>query len=178
MSAPELREMLVALPGAVGTDIYRRHQWVWRAMHAHAQHGSAFVFGAVSERLLCVRSDRLPRGAPSALTDGRHRLAVVAARRGGQRMKPVEASAAGDWVTALLWQHGMRVDGLQVLAQWTARGEKPGPSGGGSGMLIALPIVEVTMNVQIVQRVKAMAAWSQGIGRGKRFGFGMLQRAS
>lgn len=172
----ELRETLVALPPWHG-DIYRRHQLVWRAMNGITRVGTSFVFAAVSEHMVAVRSDRIERGAISTLAEGQLRTQLVAARREGTRMTSIQADEMHDWAAVLLSAHGMSLRRLEVLSSSIAAGRKRDRTTG-EEMAIRLPIKEVLLDVEIQHPAKANLAWAHGIGRGKRFGFGMLQRAN
>jgi len=170
-----LREILVALPHSRG-DIYRRHQLVWRAMHGRARQGSAFLFAEVSPHLVRVRSSCLERGSPSSLAEGIHRLQLVTARRDGLRMTVIPDADVTEWVSALLDQHGLRTCHVELRGSSIVTGIKRDRITG-KEMNIQLPVKDLLIDVSISHRAKANLAWAHGIGRGKRFGFGMLQRA-
>ena len=171
----ELRETLVALPSTHG-DIYRRHQLVWRAMHGLVHTGQSFIFTSVSDHMVAVRSERLERGELSALSEGLMRVQLVAARRDGQRMRPIANAHMDDWVADLMALHGLRVHRVTVLADFMAAGSKR-DAASGKTLAIQLPVKNVLIETTIEHRAKAALAWANGVGRGKRFGFGMLQRA-
>lgn len=171
-----LREALVALPLTHG-DIYRRHQLVWRAMHGLVRDGRSFIFASVSDHMVAVRSEQLERGEPSSLTDGWLRVQVVAARRDGQRMMAIESRQMEGWATALLIPHGLSVRRVEVLGDLVASGCKRDPATG-KDLTIRLPVKDMLLDVAIDHRAKANLAWANGVGRGKRFGFGMLRRAN
>lgn len=170
-----VREILIALPPTHG-DIYRRHQLVWRAMQAHASHGRDFVFAAESDHLVRVRSACLDRGTISTVRDGMLRVDLVTAVRFGSKIEPVEHGDMAGWTEALLAQHGFRAQTIEVLRGDVARGRKAQRDTGAT-LMIALPVRTVQVDVRIEHHGKAALAWERGIGRGKRFGFGMLQAA-
>lgn len=170
-----LKETLVALPPWKG-DIYRRHQLVWRAMHGHPKGDRSFIFAEVSPSIVCVRSACLERGTPSGLVDGALRVDLVAARRSGQRMIALTDNETPEWASELLSQHGLQATRVTIIGSEMAAGRKLYKTSGET-LAIQLPIKSLVLEVSIDQRAKANLAWAHGIGRGKRFGFGMLRRA-
>lgn len=171
-----LREVLVVVPPCAD-DIYARHQHVWQAMQGRAHHGRAFIFAAVSPHLVRVRSACLERGDDSVLADGQLRVSLVTAHRSPDgRMVAVEDRNMPTWTRALLARHGLRVEAVNIMGSAVARGVKLDEASG-LPLNIELPVRDVNLTVSIQNRGKANLAWAYGIGRGKRFGYGMLQRA-
>ena len=174
MPTDELREILVSLPGAPA-DIYRRHQLVWRAMHNCTRPGSRFLFAAVSPHLVRVRG-AIDRGRPAVLSDGDIRVDLVVASRHGNSMRALEDSELPGWTRRLMQVHGYAVTDVTTLARGEALGRKLDKSTGQT-LEIRLPVASLHLKTRIENRARADLAWSHGIGRGRRFGYGMMFRA-
>lgn len=172
-----LREIRIALPEHAD-DIYRRHQLVWRAVHGHVGSGRDFLFTAIGSHQALVRSEALPRGAASELREGLLMAALVTSVRtngtGDGDMLP--EAMLGEWLTQLVSENGFRLNRYTVLTEGTVRGRKIDPSTGRT-LAIRLPVREIQLDVTIQHTAKANLAWKNGLGRAKRFGYGMLRHA-
>ena len=165
--------MLIALPDS-GGDLYKQHQLVWSAMHPYTRQGKDFVFGMVSPRLAKVRSTRLPRGAITIPRDGKMEVTLVTSRRNGSLMTALDEAETKLMAKALLFENGFEVDSVEVAWQQSVAGIKIDRETGYNRKIV-LPVSHLSLGVRITHRARANLAWRNGIGRGKRFGFGMLQ---
>lgn len=173
-----MREILVALPGDTD-DIYCRHQQVWSAMSDVAQRGQDFLYAMVSSRLARVRSAKLDRGTVSEARAGAMALTVVAGRRldNSDRLTPLTEAEIAAWLSSLLPGHGLAVGNLVVERVGTAHGIKVDRSvAEPRQMRIWLPFAHVRFDAAITNPALAALAWRDGVGRGRRFGFGMLRQ--
>lgn len=166
------KEILIALPEH-GDDIYRRHQLVWRAMHGNVTSGRGFIFQAVGAHLARVRSDTLERGMATQAREGWLTVTLVASARIPSVATPLKDDDLPGYLDQLMTGHGYELLSCQFTDSWPARGRKRDRETG-RVHAIELPTREITMNVRITHPAKAELAWQYGIGRGKRFGFGML----
>ncbi len=169
-----VREMRVALPDHAG-DIYRRHQLVWEIMHGRARTGSSFVFAMLSPRTALLRSDRIERGTPAVPREGWTVVSIVTALRMPDGSPAMANQEAETYIAGLMLRHGVSVDHLKVSPTRDAVGVKPRL---GSNGRIVLPVRDVLMEVRIADQAHAEAAWRAGVGRGKRFGYGMLRHVA
>lgn len=168
-----INEILVGVPG-IGEDLYKRHQQVWRAMHDHVRQGegSPFLFAQIADRMYRVRSHRLParlsRRIVLPVSGEEYRFQVdLAAMRGSDKKQPVPLSDLDGWVSSLLQKHGYEPHALQVSNVSMVSGMK-------QGMRIQIQSVRGTGMLYVTDTKLAQEAFTKGIGRGKRFGFGML----
>lgn len=168
------REILVALPD-VGGDIYRQHQHVWTVMHGKAKRGgSSFCYAMRSPHLAVVRSHLLDHGAVSSIAERPMRASIVTARQTASGLQALSAAEAPLRVQELLATHGIVTADVAVLEQSSLTGCKCDRETGQS-MRIVLPVSVVQFVPRFSNAAKAHLAWRDGIGRGKRFGCGMLQ---
>ncbi|HEU0198316.1 MAG TPA: type I-E CRISPR-associated protein Cas6/Cse3/CasE [Nevskiaceae bacterium] len=172
MTAP-IKEAIVALPGPA-SDIYRRHQMVWQFMHRKARSGSDFTFAMVADRMALVRSTCLPFGRPSAVSDGLITLDTVALVRNAFGEAPVPDVKAKAFAATLLGTHGFAVHALRVSRHRAETGLKQRC---GRTFRISLPVRTIVADVRVADPRAAADAWLHGVGRGKRFGFGMLRHS-
>ena len=169
------REILLALP-STETDLYRVHQLVWKHV-AQAMGGSrvrpSFVY-RVDGGMVRIRSTDFPATVRriAEFQCGRTvsvDLACIVQTPQGELPVPQEELAG--WVTAKLEAAGYGVDELAVSdCRWLA-GTKITPTG---VQRIRIPCTRVHAAVHAVHPALCTDAWSAGIGRGKRFGLGML----
>lgn len=171
---PAVREVTVALP-AHGEDIYRRHQLVWTVMHGRAGSGGDFVFAMLSPRIALLRSSRFDRGVLTVPREGRLAVSLVAVSRMQDGDRAITDAMAPAFVTDLMGQHGIVVDLVSISPPREAVGIKQRQ---GTRHRIALPIRDVLMDARIADPLLAEIAWRSGIGRGKRFGYGMLRHVA
>lgn len=167
------REILVALPGATG-DIYRQHQMVWDVIQYDVQRGRDFIYAMTSPHLARVRSPHLARGTVSAMRDGPMIIDLVTAKRNGQRMSALASDEAIATAITLLKEGGIRAQQVEILEQANATGTKHDRHTG-RAMTIALPVSRISFHATTMHQAKANLAWINGIGRAKRFGYGMLR---
>lgn len=168
------REILVAVPD-VGGDIYRQHQHVWTVMHGKARRGgSSFCYVMRSPHLAVVRSHLLDHGTVSTLAERPMRASLITAKQTASGLQALSAGEARLRVQELLAAHGIATADVAVLEQRTLTGCKRDRVTG-QAMRIALPVSAVQFVPRFSDAAKAHLAWRDGIGRGKRFGCGMLQ---
>lgn len=169
------REIMIAVPPYHG-DIYRLHQLAWRAMHPYARKGDEFIFASRSPSTIIVRSIKLSRGKETRATEGPMQVCLVATTRSGQILRPLDVQSAPDWLSHLLIEVGIKATNIQVVESSRARGKKRDPITG-CVLDIELPVMQIRFDATLQDQGKAQLAWQRGIGRGKRFGFGMLRHA-
>lgn len=175
------REVLVAVPGD-SADIYLRHQQVWQALHLcgamtgmRIECGADFVFCREAEQLYRVRSERLAArlGRPVRLARaGRFAIDVVAAR-GSSQGEPVPAERVPAWFAELARGHGLAVEVERCALRWE-RGIKHDRRQA-RALRIAHPVAAIAGRYEVANELLAAQAYAAGIGRGKRFGFGMFR---
>lgn len=169
------REILIAIPG-LPTDLYRMHQCVWEHAEraATAGHRPQFLY-RVENGLVQVRGLDFCKGTVREFRPGRTcRLDIAAIKRssnGGEM--PVEASQLEDWTVGLLAKAGFKVRDLDVENYVLQRGIKHDRNTG-RRHLIELPVARLQLELDVLDPDRAQLAWCGGIGRGKRFGLGML----
>jgi hypothetical protein len=167
-------EMILAVPTSM-QDIYRLHQNVW--MHV--------------ERALAVRHRptilyRQDRGMVRVRVSD----AAVMQGCGTPERAFFEADQRMDWKIRLgLWRREQQAtdnhietrvfnmlerSGVEVL---TLRAHKSVSSGRKGSHVIQLPIADVQAQIRVIDPTMAAKAWLNGIGRGRRFGFGMIMAA-
>lgn len=168
------REVMVALPDT-GGDIYRQHQHVWKAMHGDFRHGREFVYSMLSPHLALVRSTRLSRGVTSVLPEHSMKATLVTAAQTPAGLRRLDRDEARGMVASLLHRHGIMAARIEISSQRMATGCKVDRVTG-RRHVIAVPISDVIFDARVHQPALAQLAWRDGIGRGKRFGFGMLQK--
>jgi len=172
-----LREVWLALPGATD-DLYVRHQQVWAALATQAREGRDFVYRYVSPRVALVRGACLRQGViVGDLPPPSIKLDFVASDRVDRnKERPVPHDQVGDWAARLLVQHGMMPTALVVLNHSVAIGTKIARAGQ-PGHRIRYSVATVRADVVVVDPGLSRMAWRLGVGRGRRFGFGMLVAA-
>lgn len=172
-----VREILIALPSPPA-DLYLLHQQVWEHARRAVAPGQrpSFLY-RVDDGLVRVRSTDFARGRTQALSDGPCSLdlaAVIQEARGGER-----AVDPGDllvWTKAKLKRSGLRPERLRIVSYGLQRGNKIDRATGYHHR-ITLPVVRVSFDLEVEDEALANVAWIEGIGRGRRFGLGMLCRA-
>lgn len=169
------REIHVALPDSAD-DLYRQHQLVWEAVRNKLvlPGQGSFVYAMLSPRVAVVRSHRFDRGPPSRLTERPLCLTLVSAVQepGTGRLRALYGEEAVSKISSLLAKHGFGVEDLVVEQQTEQVGKKVR-----ADMRIAIPTSVVRFTPKVQNLALADHAWSNGIGRGKRFGCGMLRVA-
>lgn len=172
-----MREIRLALPGDT-EDLYVRHQQVWAALRTQVQEGRDFLYRLVTPRVALVRSAALLQGpVVDELPPGRIELDLVASDRVDRnKERPVSKEEIVPWVMRLLMQHGLEARDVAVLRHGVATGLKPQRSEQPAHR-IRYGVARIQAAVTISDQRLARAAWREGIGRGRRFGFGMLAAA-
>lgn len=172
----ESRELLLAVPGDT-TDIYARHQQVWAAIAPNVRSGQEFLYRQESPRLIRVRSNALPNGKPVMLRDGWMRLdAVVSDRYDRNKERDVPEDQAVAWISKLVQNAGFDIRSIELERYLIVTGRKPSKEGV-PGHRIRYSTATFRMDLAVNNPFEAQQAWRQGIGRGRRFGFGMLVHA-
>lgn len=170
------REWRVAIP-STGGDVYQQHQLVWQAMRGTGDHIREFIYAMQSPHVAVVRSRQFRRGAVSEAYEGPLRICIVSARQveyGGLQALGVESTL--ELAERLIGNHGIVANDLRVECQSRLRGTKVDRNGA-RPLHIVLPVSELVFHGRFTNRARAAIAWANGIGRGKRFGCGMLRKA-
>lgn len=162
-------ELLLAVP-AVQQDLYALHQAVWeRVSRAQVVKHAPTILYRRDKGLTRVRvSDCAIHGGLPALACFRENdvvsltVRLVLSRDG----RPISPAFAQERVRDLVERSGMDPMAMEFSC-WQATGRK-------HDMLIELGVADVEAKVRIRQPETAAHAWRHGIGRGKRFGFGMM----
>jgi hypothetical protein len=166
-----MREITIALPTSE-TDLYRIHQHVWR--HVVQACGTLreppYFLYRVDGPLVRVRSDAFARAAmASSFTPGRRIYVDLAALHGGGKKQPVPSHLLENWCARQLALAGLSVRTLNVLTYEVRKGFKAA-----GGHTITIPVVRAEADVWVTDQRTCERSWRVGIGRGKRFGLGML----
>lgn len=170
-----MREILIATPEEA-IDIYRQHQQVWEHAQRAAMPGVRPTFLFRAERgLIRVRSPDFARGTlrrflpevPAYLD----LAAIIQSEEGRELSVPSDDLPA--WAQRKLAAAGFDVLKLSVIDVACRAGEKMDRLTGRRHS-IALPVASLKLDLAISDEAKAKAAWATGIGRGRRFGLGML----
>lgn len=169
------REIMIAIPG-LPSDLYQMHQCVWEhAAHAAKPGKKPRFLYRVENGMVQVRGPDFRTGMVREFNPVRPvRLDIVAVKRSrvdGQI--PVEASQLNDWMVGTLEKVGLKVRRLHIESYVIHRGIKRDRNTNRSH-LIELPVARLQLKLDVQDQTLAIAAWSDGIGRGRRFGFGML----
>lgn len=176
-----VREIVIVTP-ALGEDLYAVHQQVWEGVSpwlSSAQR-QRFVFAPESPQasrrndgIWRVRSQHLPAHGTSLAglpPSGRMHVTLAATRTEQHREVEIKEADQQAWAAALLARNGFIVSACTVTARWVAEGNKRS-----TAQRIRIPAVRVALDYNIGSPALACAAFVQGVGRGKRFGFGMLR---
>lgn len=175
------REITVVTPDS-GTDIYAVHQQVWKGVSPwiSSQAGQSFLFAPESlaperrhEGLWRVRSAHLPAQGTTATRLTRTGvlqvvLAATQIRHGLEQ--PVPEADQLDWASAVLQRHGLQTRDCRVIERWVASGIKRS-----ARHRIRVPAVQLLARFSVHDARLAECAFMNGVGRGRRFGFGMLR---
>jgi hypothetical protein len=165
--------MLIALPDTC-TDLYRTHQIVWEhvARATPHIHGADFLY-RVDRGMVQVRSRRFGAhySKPAVLNASRPVYVDLAAVKGQDHSEPIAEADLLPWCESKLIQAGLLPNSLSILDYEVRRGIK---THAGQSMNIRIPVVRVSAKVIIGDIKVSEKAWTTGIGRGRRFGLGML----
>lgn len=165
--------MRVALPSTAG-DVYRQHQLVWQAVRNDVRVGEDFTYALETPHVAVVRSERISRGVPCELREGRMRVLLATARQTDQGLVALAANEVPAMATSLLARHGIAASAIELHDQATLEGSKLDRETGRTHA-IRVPVTDLSFNARFTNRAKATLALQQGIGRAKRFGCGMLR---
>jgi hypothetical protein len=167
-------QILIGVPGD-SDDLYLRHQQVWQAVAKAAPRiqGDDFLYAQVKPRLFMVRSQRLANHSSSHArmpeNGEAHRATIeLVAMTGSKHDQPVPEALVSDWASRVLAAKGLAVDTLELLACVDRVGHK-------SNMRIGLRVASIAARVRVRDAGLLQKAFVSGVGRGKRFGFGMLR---
>lgn len=172
----ELREMDVILPAGVLEDIYKVHQYIWRAIRDHSTTPQPLFLFRVSQGIARVRSRDI--GGPytqlkscPTQSDTLFELGVdlKAAHTVDGKETGIPASQIDEWAIRVLQHNGFKVYEGSVRVE-QLRGEK---NDHGRKHDIRFRVARIRARASIIDQSAAKAAWLNGIGRGKRFGMGM-----
>lgn len=162
-------ELLISVP-ATQQDLYALHQAVWnRVIRAQAvKHAPSILYrrdkGLTRVRVSdCAIHGGLPTQACFRENDVVSLDVRLVVSRDG---RPVHSGVARARVRDLVERSGMDLMEMEFSCS-LASGRK-------KDMLIELVVADVAAKVRIRQPDAVAHAWRHGIGRGKRFGFGMM----
>lgn len=168
------QELMVACPNTGDEqDLYLMHQTVWSITERQQEvrHVPTLLYredaGVIRVRVSdCAMRGTKPVGVSLALgAEMEVRVKLALWRTVPHRVQPGQIEHR---VRQLLCGAGLTCLNVQS-SQYVARGYKSSLNAA-----IALPIANVSGNVRVENAALAANAWTQGVGRGKRFGFGML----
>lgn len=149
------------------------------AIRQHAEQASkrgvrpTFLY-RIDDGLVRVRSVDFGRGTVKSLRAGPCRLDLAAVIQGvdGTR-RAVSPEDLPDWAVTKISQAGFEVSSFKVLDYRMRHGNKWDRSTG-EHHRISLPVARLALDLAIADPQSALSAWEDGIGRGRRFGLGML----
>lgn len=169
------REIHLALPDS-DLDMYRLHQLVWEAVSQKVSPPvrPSFLYARTSARLAVIRSRYLDRGQISRWSDGRKRATLVTSKIGAmdRRMHGLVGMEAINKIRTSMLVHGIYVSDIEIERQYEMVGLKSREA-----RRITLPVSDVLFTAKALNGALADLAWANGIGRGKRFGCGMMRHA-
>lgn len=172
-----VREILIAAPD-VPPDLYQLHQQVWEHAQRAARSGvrPTFLFRA-DKGLIRVRSADFARGMERSFRPGADAsldLAAVLQCSDGRELAVAHADLP-TWAADKLSAAGFDVLALEVVAYDMRSGLKMDRATGRRHR-ITLPVASLRLRLAIADQDKALCAWREGLGRGRRFGLGMLSQ--
>lgn len=164
------REITIALPTREA-DLYRIHQLVWRhvAQASASRGGPPCFLYRIDGPLIRVRSDAFSIGVATSFRPSHPVYVDLAALHGGGNKQPVPTHLLKDWCARQIGSSGFIVRELDVLAQEVRSGFKAA-----GGHTITVPVARVRAELSIADQPTCDRTWRTGLGRGKRFGLGML----
>jgi hypothetical protein len=175
----QLREILLACP-AREDDLYKLHQLVWTFASSMSNRSSPEFLYRQEGSIIRVRSTHFNSRGSTPVRELRsggalNHVAVdlVAVSRGhaGETAIPEEALAL--WSQMVIEKAGFTVHSLEATPMLRV-GNKTDRIHGRAHR-IAMPISRVVARVSVKDRAAAEHAWVHGLGRGRRFGMGMIQ---
>lgn len=170
------REILIALPGLPRpqTDLYDLHQRVWEHASRAATPGvrPSFLY-RVEDGIVRVRSEDFCRGTVRELRAGVCQLDIAAVVQSEAGERAVARPELEAWASDKLAIAGFKVRVLEVQDYSVQHGIKHDRVSGRRHR-ISLPVARLRLDLEVTNPEAARAAWGAGIGRGRRFGLGML----
>lgn len=170
-----LRELLVAVPGN-SKDVYERHQQVWQAVAPFVEKGEDFQFKRVDEALYRVRSRKFGRqGRCVVVPKGPATLRATLSRtliKDG-RQTTIADDELPRWFGTVAGNQGLIVAAASFLGGQRVEGSKKCQSTS-RFLQIRFETVAVEARIEEVEDGAYERALERGLGRGRRFGFGMI----
>lgn len=170
-----VREILIASPDA-NPDLYRLHQQVWEHAQRAARPGVRPTFLYRSDYgIVRVRSADFTRGVERSFrpgVDASLDLAAVLQCSDGREQAIAHADLP-TWASDKLTVAGFDVLALDVITYDMRPGIKTDHATGRRHW-INLPVASLRLRLAVADQAKAVCAWREGLGRGRRFGLGML----
>ena len=164
---------MIALPSSM-EDMYRIHQLVWAYIVPKVQSNltPSFLY-RLDNGLIRVRSRHLPAGRTlfKTLTPQRPIHIDLAAVEGSDHQQPVAEQDLQSWCQRKLEKAGFGVTSLAITGHEVRRGCKYAD---GRVHKIVIPVARVQASITLKDLQSCNDAWQNGIGRGKRFGLGMI----
>jgi hypothetical protein len=167
--------MLVAVPGRT-TDVYERHQQVWQAVAPFVEKGEDFQFKKVDESLYRVRSRKFGRHGrcvpvPKGANTLRAALSRTLIKEG--RQTTIADDELPSWFQTIAGNKGLLVLEAEFSSGERAEGRKACRYGNRL-LEIRFETVHVKARVEELVHGAYERVLATGIGRGRRFGFGMI----
>lgn len=168
-----VREILIALPDSI-PDLYGMHQQIWSHVERAVRPGFRpnFLY-RVEKGVAKVRSRDFQRGCIRSFKPGRCSLDLVAVTRSLSGECPVAHADLVDWASQKIAGCGFIVNDLVIDEYNFQYGRKVLSSNRGSHN-IALPVAKLSLQLDVADKNLAHQSWIDGLGRGRRFGFGMI----
>lgn len=163
-----------------GADAYAVHQSVWSLMREHCDASQPiFQFRVDPDNgLTTIRSRFLRRGKfvrPGVMPDqGRVRVkvSIKAVAQGNDSERDLDIDQSRELARRLLSTAGLEISEFACVTIGRMCGKKQTQSGSVLNIDFACAHIEAVGSV--ADREKLTHAWMHGIGRGKRFGLGMI----
>lgn len=171
-------DLLLPLP----TDIYLIHQMVWSRIKDLVRNDSAvpsFLYRIKDAITVTVRGDfKFGRFVTTNLLEGKkvEISADIVLYHDEFLFKTSTTQEHHQRLCALLAKHGFQTDSVEFTAR-IERGVKLNKNTGKTHD-IRLPVFSVRCVAQVSNRLEALKTMREGIGRGRRFGFGLLDVAA
>lgn len=171
-----VREIIIALPDQI-PDLYGLHQCVWDHALRAARPGvrPAFLY-RVEQGIIHVRSADFVRGIIKELRPGPYLLDIAAIVQGHDGEHPVALSDLPAWAREKIARAGFHIKHLELVDFGTQHGQKRDRFSSRRHW-IHIPTAKLRLDLDICQHDQAQNAWRCGLGRGRRFGLGMLHPA-
>lgn len=169
-------ERVLAVPQSqCSDDLYRQHQIVWRLLAPDLRPGDSFVYHWGSRPRGALITARVPRPARGAArvampASGVLSVKLVAGSREADSgaYRALTDGECAPWFEERMARAGLEVSSLRTTAPTWLSGLK-------NGMRIRIPVRTFTADYLVTDDGAARAACMTGVGRGKRFGCGLLQ---